>query len=223
MKFRRPLTPKQITETASELSLYLAMAHNHGAHVWLESRDLRPVDRAKILTAMKDREDETGIDADTGRLALNKPAKRAKAVKAKPKQRKPLQRGAKVMNKSTQKNLRRRLKAKAWRLFSEYVRQKGADRDGFNECFTCRARFHWTKMNASHLFHGRLDYDPRNVRASCIRCNLYLHGNLNAYAVRVIQEEGLAAYEAIELSANTHKGYELIDLEQIIEKYSKGK
>lgn len=115
------------------------------------------------------------------------------------------------------------LKKKVWRVFSEWVRKRDSDENGYITCCTCSARIHWKEANSSHFLHGHSKatfLDPRNVNASCIRCNLYLHGNLVEYAAFMKARYGWETIDALrELSKETWKPSRQ-DLEELIQKYA---
>jgi hypothetical protein len=119
--------------------------------------------------------------------------------------------------KVTQKSLKK-LKAKAWKLFSSYIRQRDK-----GICFTCGVQKHWKEMHAGHFKHGRLDFDPMNVNCQCAYCNTYNHGNLGEYGVRLVKKYGLRRVQDLILRANTHIGYTIEELEALIEKYKEFK
>ncbi len=110
------------------------------------------------------------------------------------------------------------LKAKCWKGISAYVRKLGADEFGYNTCYTCGSVKHWKEMNCGHYIHGKLDYDTRNLKCQCVRCNQHLSGNLGEYALRLIKENGTEWIDQLKLDANTHE-YTLEDLEAIYIKY----
>lgn len=78
---------------------------------------------------------------------------------------------------------------------------------------------HWKLLHCGHHFHRRLDFDLRNLKPQCPRCNKWLHGNLSRYTERLIEDNGLEWYRKLRLDANTHPGYKEKDLNQIIDKY----
>lgn len=87
------------------------------------------------------------------------------------------------------------LKGKIWKVFSEYVRRRDK-----GICFTCGVKKDWKEMHASHLFHNKLDFHPRNIHACCPRCNTFLHGNLGEYTARFIKKYGLDQYDELKKS-----------------------
>ena len=128
--------------------------------------------------------------------------------------RTPLKRGTKrlkrsgfkkrVKSKTTKKYLAKSAKSwkkKAWEKFSELVRRKAEGR-----CYICGAQNDWRDCHASHFRHGRLDLDPRNVKCSCRHCNLFLHGNLGEYALRLIEEYGIDGITRLNQDATRELG-----------------
>lgn len=73
------------------------------------------------------------------------------------------------------------LKAKAWRIFSEYIRRRDADPQGYCRCVTCGVRAQWHQLQAGHFLRSRskgILFDERGVHAQCDRCNrLEGHGD----------------------------------------------
>jgi hypothetical protein len=128
----------------------------------------------------------------------------------------------KLKKQSTKKFQKARFKTlhkKAWTLVSSYVRQLGADSEGFNRCYTCDGRFHYKEMHCSHFHHNKLDFDLRNLKACCVKCNTYMSGNLAIYGTKLARELGVEGMEQLRLDANT-KIYTNEDLENIIKKYA---
>jgi hypothetical protein len=129
---------------------------------------------------------------------------------------------AKVIHRKAKKPRRKSelktLKNRAWTLMSRWIRSKDADRFGLVECYTCRNRLPWKggEIHAGHRFHGRLDYDERNLKPQCKGCNRYRHGERDEYAERLITEHGLEWYQKLKLDANTHPGYKELELKEII-------
>jgi hypothetical protein len=123
----------------------------------------------------------------------------------------------KLKKQSTQKFQKARFKTlhrEAWKHISLYVRQLGADDNGFNTCYTCEERKHYKDLQCGHFFHGKLDFDLRNLKPQCPKCNMYHSGNLAYYSVKLAKELGVKGMEQLRLDANT-KTYTIEDLEQI--------
>ena len=115
------------------------------------------------------------------------------------------------------KSIKKKLHKQAWGLMSEVVRREGTDSNGFGDCYTCRKIIHWKDANACHRYHGKLDFDFRNIKRGCVHCNKYLDGNLGAYEHRLIEENSLEWAKQLERDAWA-KGndYSIEELKEII-------
>ena len=81
------------------------------------------------------------------------------------------------------------LKRKCWKLFSEYIRRKYSDDDGYASCFTCGTVKHWTEMDAGHGIGGRGNYVlflEEVVRPQCKYCNGPLGGDYEHFVPKLI-------------------------------------
>ena len=84
----------------------------------------------------------------------------------------------------------KKLKDKCWEIMSLFTRLKYANADGFAKCITCGKSLHYTKLNAGHFIHGKMDYNEFNVNPQCVRCNKWLHGNLIQYTTYLMLKYG---------------------------------
>jgi hypothetical protein len=84
----------------------------------------------------------------------------------------------------------------AQQAFNAWIRS----RDAGLGCISCGT--HVGKANAGHYLstgaRPELRFNERNVHLQCERCNTYLHGNLIAYRINLIDRIGLAAVEILE-------------------------
>lgn len=129
--------------------------------------------------------------------------------------------GKKAKHRLTKGFLEREYKLlhkKAWKAWSLYVRTLEANTDGINYCYTCEQPFHYKNLQAGHFHHGKLDFDNRNIRPQCERCNKWLHGNGAIYGTKLTKELGVEGMQKLLLDSNTVK-YNKEDLEDIIDKY----
>ena len=125
------------------------------------------------------------------------------------------------MKKKKLKSLRT-LKAKCWRLFSEYVRRRDADLDGLVACYTCDAPMPWKESQAGHAIGGRHNavlFDADICRPQCVRCNVFMRGNYPIFAARLIRENGLGWFEKKLSGARQIVKLTRVDIEQLIEQY----
>ena len=114
------------------------------------------------------------------------------------------------------KNLR--LRNRAWKLFSLFIRKRD------KHCFTCGAYKNITELDAGHFIHGKttpIYFDETNVHAQCTFCNRYMHGNLIDYTVNMISEYGQGKVDSLRAQKHKIKKWKISELEAMIKKYSR--
>ena len=82
----------------------------------------------------------------------------------------------KKKKRKTKKSPKQKLKERAWKLTSEYVRRLNVDKDGMVACITCLSVKHWKKMQAGHYLDGRGNgtlFDLRGIHPQDIHCNYF--------------------------------------------------
>lgn len=87
-----------------------------------------------------------------------------------------------------------KLKAKLWKVFSEYVRKRDK-----GVCFTCGRRCDGKGYHAGHFIPKSaggigLYFHPENVRGQCYNCNINLGGNQYEYSLRLGQDKVTQLY-----------------------------
>lgn len=109
-----------------------------------------------------------------------------------------------------------KLKQKAQTVFNKWIRE----RDKELPCISCQTG---TPTQAGHYLsqghHSALRYNEYNTNAQCVRCNMFLSGNLINYRKNLVKKIG--EDKVVELENTSRKAYSwdrftLIDL---IEKY----
>lgn len=92
--------------------------------------------------------------------------------------------------------------ARLWKVFSQYIRLRDADENGFCKCITCAVRKFWKEMDCGHG-HGRqagaIKYHEWNNHAQCGRCNLD-GGRQDVYKIEVNKRYGPHAWDLLELA-----------------------
>jgi hypothetical protein len=106
---------------------------------------------------------------------------------------------------SIQKNQKKslpQLKSIAVRHFHTFIR----DRDKDKPCVSCGK---YTTLQAGHFYsaghYPGLKFDPLNVHGQCVRCNLYLSGNLINYRLRLTNRITQKQLETLDLKASIYK------------------
>ena len=92
--------------------------------------------------------------------------------------------------------------AKLWKVFSEYIRLRDANDQGFCQCFTCGFTANWKRFDAGHGIgrqHKATKYDERNVAAQCKRCNGFEGGKREVYKEEVNKRYGPQTWEKLEV------------------------
>lgn len=99
------------------------------------------------------------------------------------------------------------------------VRLKGANTfRQTNKCYTCNKTFPIKELQAGHFWHSKLDFDERNLKPQCVRCNHYFRGNLGIYASRLIRENGLFWFDQLKRDADKKgNNYKLSELKKLYE------
>lgn len=132
----------------------------------------------------------------------------------------PSKNGGKKLKKITKTKSLKKLKKEAEELVHRYVRERALDFRGYAQCYTCRKDVPKEQLNAGHRHHNKLDLDLRNLKAQCIRCNNWLHGNLGEYERHLIEDYGLEWATKLKQDADRDKGIkDPRVLEEIIEAY----
>lgn len=140
-----------------------------------------------------------------------KPMKRKPIVRKSPKAKKK-----KKIKVSTLKN-------KAWTEFSIFIRQRGADRDGFNVCCTCETRKPWKELQAGHFIAGRLNsnlFDERGCNVQCSTCNVIKAGNGPMYYKFMLRIHGQEIIDELLQQNDLTRKWLPGELESIAKRYA---
>ena len=114
------------------------------------------------------------------------------------------------------------LKAKCWKVFSEFVRRKHADAEGFAYCYTSGVRVHWKELQCGHAIGGRHNavlFDEEICRPQTLAENVFKRGNYPVFTTNLIKEKGMQWWEnKLEKSHQVRK-YTTSELEEMIKDY----
>lgn len=118
----------------------------------------------------------------------------------------------------------KKLKAKAWKVFSIHVRKSKADFAGYVACCSCGIQYIWNsgEIHAGHWIHDKLDHDERNVHPQCYKCNLKFNWKKATVGYAVYMAKTYGAEEMEKLQKEAYKkgnNYTRDELKIIIEKY----
>jgi len=116
-----------------------------------------------------------------------------------------------------------KMKDRAWKVFSLYIRTKGST-NGLNVCVTCGLWKPIKKLQAGHFIPGRHNsilFDERGVHCQCYRCNVALKGNPRAYDAYMRRVYGQKVIFNLELLDIQSKQFKVFELEELLIKYTK--
>src|SRR5436190_1999057 len=94
--------------------------------------------------------------------------------------------------------------AKLWKVFSEYIRLKFSDDNGYCSCYTCGVIRHWKKIDCGHGIgrqHMSTKYDERNNRPQCKHCNGFHGGRREVFKEKMDREHGPGTWDLVELKS----------------------
>jgi hypothetical protein len=116
----------------------------------------------------------------------------------------------------------RQLVKKLDQVFSLWVRQREADFNGYNSCFTCGVTKPWKELQAGHYVsrsHKSTRFHERNVWPQCVGCNIFKHGAMDSYALALQRKYGASILEELNGLKHLSKSFTVQELQSLIDKY----
>lgn len=117
------------------------------------------------------------------------------------------------------------LKGLAWKAFSEWVRKREANVDGYARCVTCGKWAHWKDLHASHFLPGRgasILFVEENCHAACEDCNVWRGGARKEYELFMLSRYGQEKIDELKRLRHTVFRPTREYYEALIEKYTRG-
>jgi hypothetical protein len=108
-----------------------------------------------------------------------------------------------------------KLLKKAQTIFNAWIR----DRDKHKGCISCNGQVEQAGHYLSQGNHSRFRFDELNVNGQCIRCNMYLSGNLIRYRQGLVNRYGEGVVLELENFGDSKYKWTRDELETIIKKY----
>lgn len=109
-----------------------------------------------------------------------------------------------------------KLKSKAQTVFNKWIRERDKDLP----CISCQKA---PVQNAGHYLsqghHSALRFNQNNTHGQCIRCNMYLSGNLIHYRTYLVEKIGEDAVLKLEQTPKKAFNWDRFSLIEIIETY----
>tara|TARA_B100000519_G_C14257060_1_gene445569 strand:+ start:3804 stop:4187 length:384 start_codon:yes stop_codon:yes gene_type:complete len=107
-------------------------------------------------------------------------------------------------------------------IFSKYIRWYYADANGYVSCYTCGTTKPVKEMQAGH-FQSRRHYATRwlsdNCRPQCVKCNMFMQGNIWIYGNKLKAEIGEDKFDKLIQLSNTSVKRSKQDYEDMIKYY----
>lgn len=121
-------------------------------------------------------------------------------------------------------------KARAWKVFSQYIRLKACcEQDHIAKelvrCYTCGTIKQWKELQAGHGIAGRNNavlFMEEIVKPQCVGCNIYGRGKSSIFTEKLIDELGMERYAELVRKSNEVVQYKVNDYLEI-EKFYKHK
>lgn len=114
---------------------------------------------------------------------------------------------------------------KLWKVFSEYIRRRDADENGFCKCFTCGLVRHWKQGDCGHGIprqHWSTRYAEKNNHFQCKRCNGFEGGKREVYKVEMDKRYGPGTWDLMEIMSKQKSKIGQFEIDAM-EKYYKQK
>jgi len=108
------------------------------------------------------------------------------------------------------------------RVFSEYIRLRDADKNGYCRCITCGKWYHWKNIHCGHFISRAVKsvrFDERNAAGQCLYCNSYNQGRHHVYREKLVGIYGMEEVESLEQKARLGGCYDAYQLRELIAGY----
>lgn len=112
-------------------------------------------------------------------------------------------------------------------VFSQWIRLKNSDENGYCMCYGCSKVYYWTEMQCCHYIprtHKNTRFLEENCVCGCPDCNKNEGGKLSSYSGHfgnLIERDRVGGVEALEEQARIEYNYGVSELKGLISYYSK--
>ena len=113
-------------------------------------------------------------------------------------------------------------KDKLDRIFSQYIRLRDADQNGYIRCISCGKIVFWKEADNGHFInrkHMSLRFSETNCNAQCRSCNRFDEGNMTGYNLRMIKKYGQQTVDLLIISKNKANKISNIEYKILIKHY----
>ena len=108
------------------------------------------------------------------------------------------------------------------RVFSQFIRLRDADNDGYCICCSSGVRVHWEECDAGHFIsrrHLSTRWCEMNVHAQSRYDNRFNQGNAHGYAQFMLNRYGPTVFDDLERLKNTTRKYTKLELKIMADNY----
>ncbi len=113
--------------------------------------------------------------------------------------------------------------SKLWKAFSEFIRRRDSDENGFGMCFTCGRVIHWKKGDCGHGLgrqHKATKYDEKNNALQCKICNGFEGGKREVFKEQTDKKYGVGTWDLLEIKSRQKTKWSQFEVD-ILEKHYK--
>lgn len=110
------------------------------------------------------------------------------------------------------------------KVFSQYIRLRDSDTNGYCRCISCGKIHYWKEIQNGHYMSRRYlstRFDEMNCNAQCVACNIFNQGNIQMYRQNLIKKIGEKNVDYLEYKAKAVTvHYSAFEMEQLIKYYT---
>ena len=107
-------------------------------------------------------------------------------------------------------------------IFSQFIRLRAVDENGYGNCFTCGQTRHYTEVDAGHFMSRACmstRWSPRNVQFQCKRCNGFRSGEQYLFSKNLDRVYGKGTAEELLIESKKSYKWTSDEIQQMIRRY----
>lgn len=110
------------------------------------------------------------------------------------------------------------------RIFSEYIRRRDSDGNGYGRCISCGKIVYWKDADAGHFVnraHMSLRYDEKNVNLQCRHCNRFREGEMLGYSEGLVKKYGSEVLDYLKIKKHNTCKLSQVAIDALKKEYKK--
>lgn len=114
--------------------------------------------------------------------------------------------------------------AKLWKIFSEFIRLRDSNAEGYGKCFTCPRIIYYKLGDCGHGIgrqHKSTKYNELNNHLQCKHCNAFEGGKREVYKEEMDKRYGKDTWSKMEIAARQICKRGKFEIETMTEYYKK--